>query len=183
MELQEFLADLKKEIQQKLHHVETAEKEEIKRLYGWASILLEYNAKLKEYITEYEFRDIDEEIHFFKYDKPALVSKLIYYCDAYNILITRPVGSVEKLRLFLHGKLEDLQDYIDSSPEFYSYYRLGVNGHDTYYFTRGQLEINSLHLDPSMSERDSRDASNCDYKLAKIQANEQPEIRLKAELE
>lgn len=42
-------------------------------------VILKCLSEVKEYVLNRGFKNIDEEIHFFKHQKPAIVSKLIYY--------------------------------------------------------------------------------------------------------
>lgn len=183
MELNDFLQDLNRDTTQQIRHTEAEEKDVLKRAYACATILTEANAKLKTFITGYDFKNEQEEIHFFKYTKPALISQLIYHCQVYNIEFKHPVGDVEVRREYLHHELDKIQNYIECRPEFYSYYRLGITENDAYYFTRSQLEMGREYLEPLVSEREPRYSTNCDYELARIMANERLEILLKSQLD
>lgn len=181
--MNDFLLKLKKETEHKLRMINSAEKDPLKRAYSIALALAEANAQLKARVIDHEFGNKDEEIYFFKYVKPYLVSRLIYWCQVYNIEMNRPVGPVEVQREYLYRELRNLQDYIERRPEFYSYYRLGSTHNDVYYFTRDKFEIGRQYLEAIMSEREPSYSTNCDYKLAKIQANERLEILLKSQLD
>ncbi|WP_455580195.1 hypothetical protein [Chryseobacterium taklimakanense] len=74
-----------------LHKLETAINEleietdcSIQRIEAVIHLILECLCKLKEYVLKRGFRNTDEEIRFFKYQKPAFVAKLIYYNAIYN---------------------------------------------------------------------------------------------------
>ena len=49
--------------------------------------------ELREFIHEYNFRDNEEEIYFFKNIKPLILSKLIYYNDIYTLELRKPNGN------------------------------------------------------------------------------------------
>lgn len=183
MLLKEFWEGLKKETQQTLRQIEAAEKDILKRAYSCALALADANSNLKTFIIHYQFENEEEEIWFFKHAKPVLVSQLIYYCQVYNIEMNRPVGGVVIQRDYLNSELENLQDYIERRPEFYSYYRLGATENDVNYFTRDKFVLGHQYLEPTISEREPRYSTNCDYKLAKILANERLEILLKSQLD
>lgn len=183
MLLKEFWEGLKKETQQTLRQIEAAEKDILKRAYSCALALADANSNLKTFIIHYQFENETEEIWFFKHAKPILVSQLIYYCQVYNIEMNRPVGGVAIQREYLNNELENLQDYIDRRPEFYSYYRLGATENDANYFTRDKFVLGHQYLEPTISEREPLYSTNCDYKLAKILANEQLEVMLKSQLD
>ena len=178
-----FLQDLNKEITQQIRQIEVAERDVLKRAYSTALILAEANSRLKTFIIDYQFKDEQEEIYFFKHAKPFLVSQLIYYCQVYNIEMNRPVGGVAVQRDYLDKELENLQDYIERRPEFYGYYRLGSTHSDESYFTRDKFVMGRQYLEDTMSEREPKYSTNCDYKLSKIMANERLEILLKSQLD
>ncbi|RGN46612.1 RteC domain-containing protein [Bacteroides sp. OM05-12] len=178
-----FLPELMKETSAKVRQIEATEKDTLKRSFATALALADANSRLKTFIMDYEFSSEEEEIYFFKQTKPQLVSQLIYHCQVYNIEMNRPHGGTDIQREYLNKELENLQDYIDRRPEFYSYYRLGSTHNDVCYFTRGKFRIGLQYLEPTLSEREPRYSTNCDYKLAKILANERLEILLKSQLD
>ena len=53
--------------------------------------------QIKQYVLEKGFKDIDEEINFFKKVKPSIVSKLIYYNAIYKIESKKPYGGDKAL--------------------------------------------------------------------------------------
>ena len=55
-------------------------------------LIIENLSDLKVYILENGFKDTDEEIQFFKNQKPTIVSKLIYYNAVYKIETKKPYG-------------------------------------------------------------------------------------------
>lgn len=54
--------------------------------------------ELREFIHEYNFRDNEEEIYFFKNIKPLILSKLIYYNDIYTLELRKPNGNKEVVK-------------------------------------------------------------------------------------
>lgn len=181
--MEKFLQDLERDILRKIREFEATEKDTLKRAFSKALILADANSKLKNFVIDYEFESEQAEIYFFKHIKPRLVSRLIFYCQVYNIEMNRPMGGVNIQREYLNKELNNLQDYIERRPEFYSYYRLGATHNDVHYFTREKLVLGRQYLEPTMSEREPKYSTNCDFKLAKILANEQLEIMLKSQLD
>lgn len=183
MLLTDFLHDLHTETERKLKQAKASEKDTLKRAYSCALILVEANSNLKNFIINYDFKNEEEEIWFFKQAKPAVVSQLIYFCQIYNIEMNRPVGGLAAQREYINKELANLQDYIDRRQEFYSYYRLGSTENDIHYFTRDKFVMGLQYLEPTLSEREPKYSTNCDYKMAKILANERLEILLKSQLD
>lgn len=135
---------------------------------------------LKKYITEYTFKNENEEILFFKSIKPELFSKLIYYRKVYNIEILRPRGSIDTLKKYFNEELEQIDNFYDRNIDLCKYYRAGCTHLDKYYFLREKPDIN-LSFDSFYFERDPLFSTCCDFKVAKILAYEHLAIYLNEE--
>lgn len=85
--------------QEYLEKLQTFERNEGDILYTYPPIikLLEDMFKqLKAFISDYTFKNENEEIQFFKEIKPQLFCKLIYYQKIYKIETMCPNGSDEE---------------------------------------------------------------------------------------
>ncbi|MCD8739345.1 RteC domain-containing protein [Mucilaginibacter roseus] len=126
-------------------------------------------SKLKNYISSYDFKDPEEEIHFFKQVKPKFYSKYIYYINIYNYHMKLPPGGGEALKLYINIHLTEIKSFFDHNLSFYQYYRSGSTHQDIEYFTRGGFDV---HLELEDFEEDEQYSTSHDYKLSKIIANE-----------
>lgn len=68
-------------------------------------VIIKSLSEVKEYILKRGFRNSDEEIRFFKYQKPAIVSKLIYYNAIYKIETKKPYGT-KSIRKYINDELK-----------------------------------------------------------------------------
>ena len=125
---------------------------------------------MKEFISTYTFRDEVEEIEFFKVIKPRLFYRLIYYRKIYNIEMNRPVG-VESQRAYLIDEIKAINRYNAKRSDFVRYYRSGLTHMDSMYYLRGSIDT-ALYLESFHHERDPSFSTNCDFKVARILANE-----------
>src|SRR5690554_557066 len=142
----------------------------IQRVEAVIHLVLESLSNLKEYVSKRGFKNADEEIRFFKYQKPAIVAKLIYYNAIYKIETKKPYG--EKLiREYLNRELKKLKRYYDNNLEFYKYYRTNNSFLDEKLFVRGKYDI-KLCLDTHYFQSDLSFSTSHDYKVAKIIAND-----------
>lgn len=123
----------------------------IQRIEAVILLIVECLSELKEYVLKTGFSDEDEEIRFFKHQKPTIVAKLIYYNAVYKIEAKRPYGGKEVLEEYFNKELSKLKRFFDNNMAFYSYYRT-----DSTYLD---------HTDHSFS-------TSHDYKVAKIIAND-----------
>lgn len=128
-------------------------------------------AELKEVVSEYNFGSIAEEIDFFKITKPKLFCKLIYYRKIFNIEMMRPNGQNNSLKNYFLNELNQLEDFYNKNNDFYKYYRSGSTHLDKYFFLRGKHDL-QMTVETFYFERDPKFSTICDFKVAKILANE-----------
>lgn len=137
-------------------------------------------SELKEFVLNNDFKSIQEEINFFKYQKPIIVSKLIYYNTVYKIETKRPYG-YNRFKKYFSKELKKLKRFFNSNIEFYKYYRSNNSFLDEKYFLRGKHDIR-LWLDTFYFEADHRFSTSHDYKVAKIIANDLIQVYLEDRL-
>ena len=85
--------------------------------------LQEALGELKAFVVAYRFASPEEEIHFFKAQKPHLVSKIIYYNTVYQTELRFPSGSVEVQKAYLRSEIERISAFFQKNLSFYQYYR------------------------------------------------------------
>src|SRR5690554_6435215 len=143
-------------------------------------LILSRLSEIKEYTLKNGFESINEEIHFFKYQKPVIVAKLIYYNAIYKIETKKP-NDIKAIRKYIYGELRKIKRYFESNLEFYKYYRTGSSFVDEKLFVRGKHDI-KLSLDTVYFETDHRFSTAHDYKAAKIIANDLIQVYLEDQL-
>lgn len=177
----QFTANLKKEIDAKLEEIESSEISAITKSLKASRMLADAFNRLKTFILSYTFNDEEEEIMFFKEIKPKLCYRLIYYRKVYNIEMNRPAG-VEKQKEYLCEKLDEINKYNSKRLDFIRYYRSGSTHLDSLYFVRGKTDPEQ-YLETFYYELDSKFSTNCDFKVAKILANDLLSAYLMHEIE
>ena len=65
----------------------------------------EYMLELKQLILAHVFQDNDEEIYFFKEEKPRFLNEFIYYSELFYIESNMPVGKDELQKGYLERNL------------------------------------------------------------------------------
>jgi hypothetical protein len=98
-----------------LHKLQTAINEtgieadcSVQRIEAVIHLIVECLSDVKEYVLKRGFKNANEEIHFFKYQKPVIVSKLIYYNAIYKIETKKPYGA-KPIRKYLNKELKKLK--------------------------------------------------------------------------
>src|SRR5690606_30846329 len=135
---------------------------------------------VKEYVLKRGFKNMNEEIRFFKYQKPIIVSKLIYYNAIYKIETKKPYGA-KRIRKYLKKELKKLKRFFDNNLEFYKYYRNNNSFLDEKLFVRGKHDI-KICLDTYYFQSDQSFSTSHDYKVAKIIANDLIQVYIEDQL-
>ena len=170
-----------------LFKLETAIKEleieadcSIQRIEVVIHLIVACLSNVKECVSKRGFNNIDEEIYFFKYQKPVIVSKLIYYNSIYKIETRKPYGA-KHIRKYLNKELKKLKRFFDHNLDFYKYYRSNNSFLDEKFFIRGNHDI-KLWLDTYYLQSDQAFSTSHDYKVAKIIANDLIQVYLEDQL-
>lgn len=152
----------------------------IQRIENVIQLIIQTLFDLKKFVLKRGFKNTDEEIHFFKHQKPAIVAKLIYYNAIYKIETKKPNGT-KAIRKYLNEELKKLKRYFDNNLEFYKYYRTNNSFIDDKLFIRGKYDI-KLSLDTVYFDTDHRFSTSHDYKAAKIIANDLIQVYVEDQL-
>ena len=131
--------------------------------------LQEVLGELKAFIITYRFASPEEEIHFFKAQKPHLVSKIIYYNTVYQTELRFPSGSIEVQKAYLRSEIDRISTFFQKNLSFYQYYRTKATYLDNKYFLRGKPDIQIL-VDNFHYETDPQFSTSYDFKTAKIKS-------------
>jgi len=133
--------------------------------------------ELRVRIVNHSFATKEDEILFFKEQKPEILGRLIFFNKIFQIESKLPNGSDSVVGEYLLGELDSLTYFFDRNLDFYQYYRSRSAAFDGYYFIRGCENIR-LNGDSSHLDRDPNFSTGYDYKVAKILANEMLRIYL-----
>ena len=176
-----FTSHLKKEVDEKIEQIECSEVSTMNKSLEACHVLADAFIRLKAFILQYNFKDEEEEILFFKEIKPKLCFRLIYYRKVYNIEMNRPTG-IDKQREYLSEFLDDINKYNCKRLDFIRYYRSGSTHMDTLYFLRGKTDVEQ-YLETFFYELDPEFTTNGDFKVAKILSNDILSTYLTQEIE
>ena len=178
--MNKFYTETLYKLETEINDLEIEADHSIQRIEAVIGIILKCLSEVKKYVLNRGFKNIGEEIHFFKYQKPTIVSKLIYYNAIYKIETKKPYGS-KPIKKYLNDELRKLKRYFDNNLEFYKYYRTNNSFIDDKMFVRGKYDI-KLSLDTFYFEADHSFSTSHDYKVAKIIANDLIQVYLEDQL-
>jgi len=132
---------------------------------------------LRDKLQSYIFETKEDEIAFFKHQKPEILGRLLFFYKIYRIETQCPNGSNEVIKDYINGELDNLTYFFNRNLDFYQYYRSHSTIYDEYYFIRGKADLR-LCTDSAQFDKDPNFSTGYDYKVAKIIANEMLRIYL-----
>lgn len=135
--------------------------------------------QLKVLLLKYSFCSEQEEILFFKKQKPEMYSKSIYHKKISEIESRRPIGCYEEQEIYLKEELKKLTIFFNDHKDFYQYYRTESTHLDEIYFLRDK---NDQKQKMKGADIDEYFTTGYDYTVAKIIAFNCLEVYLNKEL-
>lgn len=126
--------------------------------------------ELKNFALTHEFEDDAEEIQFFKYRKPLILGRMLYFYKLYQIESNRPPCH-ELAMSYYQCEIEKLKSLFERNLSFFQYYRSGATYRDNFYFKRGQTEI-SPETDTFLFEPEVEFSTGYDRLVARLIAVE-----------
>ncbi|MDT0691842.1 RteC domain-containing protein [Salegentibacter sp. F188] len=128
-----------------------------------------YLQKLRVVLRKGSFINKENEILFFKKQKPFIYGQLKFYAKLYKYLLQKPRGTDKSKRNYLDAEIKKLQEYYYYNSEFIKYYRQNATFLDEFYFLRGNDNI-GLMSDTSHFYTDAEFSTSHDNAVAKILA-------------
>jgi len=168
--MKEFYNNLHLKLETEIDQLELSVNCSIKSSELIILLIVKYLAEVKEHVLKTGFNSVNDEIYFFKHEKPNLVSKLIYYNSIYKIETKKPYGE-KSIKKYLIKELKKLKKFFDNNIDFYKYYRSNHSFLDEKMFVRGEHDI-KLWLDTHYFQSDHSFSTSHSYKVAKIIAND-----------
>jgi len=163
--IKKHIANFKKDIST----VEESDLNEFSNVELGIKISREYLQRIRVVVRENTFKTQEEEIHFFKYQKPFVYSRIKFYSKLYSYLLEKPAGSTKRKRDFIDAQIEKLQNNSHKNLDFVKYYRESDTTLDHHYFVRGNDNL-SLVSDTSHFYTDAEFSTSHDNMMAKVMA-------------
>lgn len=123
--------------------------------------------RLRLVVRNGKFINKENEIRFFKKQKPFIYGNLKFYVKLYKYLLQKPKGSNKSIRMFIDEEIKKLQTYYNQNIDFIRYYRQNSTCLDEFYFLRGNDNI-GLISDTSHFYTDAEFSTSHDNAVAKI---------------
>ncbi|EEC97769.1 RteC protein [Parabacteroides johnsonii DSM 18315] len=179
--MEEMLADILSKIDVEIDEIDLYGYDIIETSLSMVHRLQTVLNDLKTKLQTYSFPAKEDEIRFFKTQKPEILGRLLFFYKIYRIETQCPNGSNDVIRNYISKELDNLTYFFNRNLDFYQYYRSHSTLYDEYYFVRGKSDLR-LCTDSAQFDKDPNFSTGYDYKVAKIIANEMLRIYLNKRL-
>jgi hypothetical protein len=153
----------------------------VRRLSGKLTVINKAMADLKKFVADNPFADHQDEINFFKYEKPLFVCELLCAHYMFTIETQRRQFNTELLiRNYYEQELKVIKHYFMQHQFLYQYYLLEASELDNLLFIRG-AETSGVLL-PETPDLDPDYSTTGDYLFAQFLAHEKVQDYLINEL-
>lgn len=118
------------------HSHEATSRTEMEMIEACFKSSLDCWGKICQQVKAGDFRDVCDEIRFFKEVKPAFAAFIEYYTFRYHAILFAPVNDILELKRFWQWEERKMQRFYDDNREFCRYMREGNTHYDADYFRR-----------------------------------------------
>ncbi|MFL9835556.1 RteC domain-containing protein [Chryseobacterium terrae] len=127
--------------------------------------------ELKKIISQYHFKDLAEEIYFFKNTKPQFVAVYIFHSKILSVEASKPYSDAKALISYYTKERESLLHFYNENKDFINYYRRKSTFLDKKYFVRFKFDF-KLKLSPELYSYDLDFSTSHDHIVSQILAND-----------
>lgn len=127
--------------------------------------------QLRLIVRDKKFESIQEEIIFFKEQKPLVYARLKFFVTLHKNILEKPKGSIIRQREYIDQQLEKIERRRKSHLDFEKYYLQKETRFDKYYFVRGKDSLD-LISDTSHYYTDPEFSTSHDNMVAQIIASD-----------
>ena len=165
--MQRQIKKIEKSYQEEIIEIENLDLDDFKNVEKGLQVSRQSLQKLRIVVRDGEFKNREEEIKFFKKQKPFIYGNLKFYIKLYKYLLLRPKGSDKSKKIFIEQEIHKLQTYYTQNIDFLRYYRQNSTSLDEFYFLRGNDNI-GLISETSHFYTDAEFSTSHDNAVAKI---------------
>lgn len=139
--MDKFVQNVFQKLQTELTEIPDLKKVGVKNPLLVGELVRNSIAELKSHFVLNPFSDMNQEIVFFKYEKPAIISEFIYAQELFAIESNKPVGDREEAENYYGRELSFIKRYFDQYRYLYQYFQLDGVEFDDLYFSRGSRPV------------------------------------------
>ena len=104
--MQKLILDILELYQLEIQQIEVSDEKNFNTVEKGIQVSRKYLQKLRMVIRQGKFRNKENEIKFFKKQKPLIYGQLKYYAKLYKYLLQKPRGTDKSKRIFLDAEIK-----------------------------------------------------------------------------
>jgi hypothetical protein len=105
---------------------------------------------LRIYVRNNKFKEVKNEIHFFKHIKPSIYADFIFYNNQLKYQVSKPNTTNSILKNYFKNELKKLESKKHKNLKFYQYYKHKSTFLDHLYFLRENKQLDLFSIDVSI---------------------------------
>jgi len=164
------------------HSHEETSRTEMEMIEACFKSSLDCWGKLCRLVKANGFRDIRDEICFFREVKPSFAAYIEYYTFRYHAILFAPSNDILGMKQFWRWEEKKMQRFFDDNREFCRYLREGDTHRDTEYFIRVADRNSTRHAGDLIHDIDNELVSPKDPLVTIMKAYELYEQFIKQKL-
>ncbi len=168
--MENHFSKLMSELDKEILTTNSSEEITLEQSEKFKQITLEYYLRLQDFTSTYKFQSEQEEIQYFKYYKPQIVSELIFYYKVSKMLKRIPLSSKKSKKKYINRELKKIESFYDSNIELINYYRSENTHFDTIYFLRKNISTDIIPVS-RLLDTDKNHTTNGSYIIARLLTN------------
>ncbi|WP_158618109.1 RteC domain-containing protein [Chitinophaga lutea] len=165
--MRQALFELQTRLEKDLTELEATTPNLLKRFLMGAELADRAGEELKRWAGQHDFASEEEEIFFFKYIQPGILSRKIYYSRLFRLEAGRPKILREDYRKFLFRELQRIDMFFEEHQALHLYVSSGATDKDEQYFLRNSRYNNEYPVDLA-GMLDTRFCTVTSFKLAEL---------------
>ena len=127
--------------------------------------------KFRNIIRNYNFSSPKDEIKYFKYQKPLVLGKMVFYRKQKEFILEKSIRSIDKLKKSIVNEFKRIDNENLKCFEFIKYYRQKHKYLDNLLFLRGNEHF-EMFLEYPHQNHDPKFSTQHDYLVASIITND-----------
>ncbi|WP_433863890.1 RteC domain-containing protein [Sphingobacterium thalpophilum] len=133
--MNQFLIDLQQNMEVSMHAISKESEHDLELANRNKDCLNKTMELLNDFVRKYEFQSIEDEIRFFKEQRPLFYAEYIFWNEVFFLESNFPVGKKWQIR-FLKKELKRINNFFERHKELYKYYKQQLKLHDGQLFVR-----------------------------------------------
>ncbi|MCO5259717.1 MAG: RteC domain-containing protein [Crocinitomicaceae bacterium] len=138
--MEKYFNKLKERLDKKTEKISKSNQSEFEKNEQCKMILLEHYNELHRFEAEYSFKSEREEIHYFKFLKPQILSELMFYNKLTKMIPIFQIECIEIREKRLDSEYKKIADFHENNSDFISYMMNGQTFRDATLFLRKNVE-------------------------------------------